>query len=110
MLVANRPLRLKLKEGEAEVPIRLFAPVATDQDWICNFEIGWPEGVYQGWAAGLDAMQAIVLALRKIGVTLYASEYHKAGLLMWDRSGNGYGFPLPQNARDLLEGDDSRFF
>ncbi len=51
-----------------------------------------------------------MLALQKIGATLYASEYHKAGLLMWEKPGNGYGFPLPQNARDWLEGDDARFF
>jgi hypothetical protein len=109
-MIARRVLKLRQQGSELEVPVSLFAPEKSGTDWQCRFEIGWPEGVYQDWAAGLDAMQAIVLALQKIGATLYASEYHKAGLLMWDRPGNGYGFPLPQNARDLLEGDDARYF
>lgn len=109
-MIACRVLKLRQEGTEVEVPVSLFAPEPGENDWICRFEIGWPEGVYQGWAAGLYGMQALVLALQKIGALLYSSNYHKAGLLMLDKPGNGYGFPLPQNARDWLEGDDARFF
>ena len=55
-------------------------------------------------------MQAIILAMQKIGADLYFSEHHAAKRLSWGEPGAGYGFPVPQNARDNLVGDDRRFF
>ena len=55
-------------------------------------------------------MQAIVLALQKIGTDLYMSESHLTGALVWDRPGAGYGFPLPSSGREALVGDDRKFF
>jgi hypothetical protein len=34
-------------------------------------------------ARGFDSVQALELALRMIGATLYASDHHKSGNLMW---------------------------
>jgi hypothetical protein len=41
---------------------------------------------------------------------LYASDYHENGQLMWTDEGLGYGFPVASTLRDLLVGDDARFF
>ncbi len=32
------------------------------------------------------------------------------GILMWQALGNGYGFPVPNEIRDLLIGDDKSLF
>jgi hypothetical protein len=55
-------------------------------------------------------MQALVLALEAIGSDIYTSSYHKAGALFFEAPGKGYGFPVPITLRDLLVGDDARFF
>ena len=58
---------------------------------------------------GLDQMQAVVLALQGVGAILYLSDYHQTGRLYFDKLGNGYGFPVPKNIRDMLVGDDKEF-
>lgn len=111
MIIATRSLTLKMETGEVEVPIRIFAPQKSQNgSWTCRYEIGWPEGQWAMDAAGFDAPQALVIALKMIGSEIYASNYHKAGRLWWDRLGGGYGFPISPSLRDLLEGDDAKFF
>jgi hypothetical protein len=54
-------------------------------------------------AGGEDTVQALLLALKMIGVDLYTSQEARNGLLTWDAgSGEGdLGFPTPDSARDL---------
>lgn len=69
---------LTLRDGDRDVPveIRIFAPLLeADGSWGCGFEIGWPERPKEMTIYGVDAMQALVLALQAIGVQLYTSEY-----------------------------------
>jgi hypothetical protein len=109
MIIASRVLTLRQGQGEVDVPVHLQAPEQIEGDWICRFEIGWPEEKVERWAAGVDAMQALVHALHMIGAEIYASEPHEAGKLAWLSPGAGYGFPVPGNIRDLLVGGDKRF-
>jgi len=44
-----------------------------------------------------------------IGSEIYTSDYHKSGHLSSHESWRGYGFPVPQNLRDLLIGDDAKY-
>jgi hypothetical protein len=109
MLIATRTLTLR-GDRTVEIAIRLFSPKQHKEgDWFCQYEIDWPHGRYvsKGW--GLDAIQALVLNLQKIGADIYFSEYHKSGKLVWNEPGCGYGFPVPKNARDMLVGDDAVF-
>ena len=62
----------------------------------------------KGFGGGRDAVQALLSAMQKIGMELYASEANKTGKLAWD-DWKGFGFPVPPNARDLLKGDDAKF-
>ena len=55
-------------------------------------------------------MQALVLALQVIGAEVYSSSYHEAGTLYLQDPGKGYGFPVAPTLRDLLIGDDAKFF
>ena len=109
MIVAERILRLRGAAGEVAVPVRIFAPERDGTAFRCRYEIGWPEGAAARTAAGVDAVQALVIALKLVGTELYTSEAHAAGRLRWEREGGGYGFPVPGTIRDLLVGDDARF-
>ena len=59
---------------------------------------------------GVDAIQALELALRMIGAFIYSSDHHASGNLVWEAPGKGYGFPVANSIRDLLVGDDKKYF
>ncbi|MEA2974962.1 MAG: hypothetical protein QOF19_482 [Alphaproteobacteria bacterium] len=109
MIVATRTLISNANGQKIEIPIRLYAPEKAKGDWICRFEIGWPEGVIERWGLGIDAIQAMLIAMQMIAAQVYTSAYHKAGQLTWLERGGGYGFPVTNNMRDLLEGNDKKF-
>jgi hypothetical protein len=106
MIIATRVLFLHDGNRESEIPIRIHAPERAKVDWICRFEIEWPEGKAERWGAGVDAVQALLIALQMIGAEIYASRHHESGRLIWLERARGYGFPVTNNIRDLLEGDD----
>jgi hypothetical protein len=110
MLIATRTLLLRDNDIDHDVVIGVFAPVPDrDGGWSCTYEIGWPDRKRTMTAGGVDAVQALLSALQMIGAELYASDHHKAGSLRFETPGRGYGFPVPGNARDLLEGDDAKY-
>jgi Domain of unknown function (DUF6968) len=109
MIIATRLLKLGDGKTSREVPIHIHAPEKADVDWICRFEIGWPNGKAERWGAGVDQVQALLSALQMIGAELYTSDQHRSDALMWLSPHRGYGFPVPQNIRDLLVGDDKKF-
>ena len=108
MIIATRILTLNKKGGQ-KVAIRLYKPEPAKVDWICRFEIDWPEGKGERWGTGVDAVQALVAALQMIGSELYASEQNRSGKLGWLAPGHGFGFPVPNTIRDLLVGDDKKY-
>ncbi len=110
MIVANRTLMLRQRDGEIKIPIDVFAPECHKPGtWECRYDVGWPEGTrsYAGW--GVDSVQALVVTLGMIGAELYSSNYHKSGDLFWNSPGSGYGFPVAPTLRDLLQGDDAKY-
>jgi hypothetical protein len=106
MLIATRVLKLRRPAGDIEIPIQIFAPEQEGTSWSCKFEINWPDGTIRMAAGGVDAVQALHLALQLIGAQIYASDHHASGKLMWLEPGKGYGFPATKGIRDLLIGDD----
>ncbi|CAH1652057.1 MULTISPECIES: hypothetical protein [unclassified Chelatococcus] len=110
MVIAERTLRLRNPDGEHHIPIRIFAPERDETSWMCRYQIAWPEGQQNGRAGGADSVQALVLALQMIGADIYTSSYHQSGRLTTETPGGGYGFPVPAGIRDLLQGDDAKFF
>lgn len=107
MMIALRQLTLQTSKERRTVEVRIFAPQITESDWSCRYEIDWPHAQRAFQAHGLDAMQALILALQMIGAEIYASAYHQDGGLFWERPGGGYGFPTPPGFSDLLVGDDA---
>jgi hypothetical protein len=115
MIIANRSLHLQQDGRDVEVPVRVFAPQPDGNAWSCTYEIGWPGETRRSSCVGSDSMQALMLALHMIGTEIYTSDFHKSGVLNWDnskdsKSWKGYGFPVPVTLRDLLVGDDAKFF
>jgi hypothetical protein len=108
MIIGTRLLKIRFDGRAVNVEIRMRMPVGHDRTWSCGYEIDWPDDHYKSEAWGVDALQAIHLAMQKIASDLYASPYHKKGLLSWGESG-GYGFPMTKNGRDLLVGYDKEF-
>jgi hypothetical protein len=109
MIIGNRSLSLRQGRKDVDVGVRVSAPQSDQGVWSCAYEIDWPEATRKGTAVGVDSVQALLFALKMIGAEIYTSEYHKSGNLMWSEPGQGYGFPVPQNLRDLLQGDDATF-
>ena len=111
MMIANRVLNFSGENGNIKIPIRIFAPERKGAaEWSCRFEIDWPDDRRKAAAVGLDSVQAIVLALQMIGTEIYATNYHKTGKLFLEFPGRGYGFPVTAGLRDLLVGDDAKYF
>lgn len=111
--IATRLLRVIVDGRATDVPVRLYAPVEEGpRIWYAWTEIDWPDGLHGIRAYGVDAMQALILALNMIGIHLYTSGYHEDGVLSWAAPGDGrgYGFPVPSGIRDLLVGDDAKYF
>ena len=108
MLIATRVLKLLRSSGDIDVPVRIHAPEQREVDWVCRLEVDWPDGVLEIPVGGIDAVQALHLALQSAGAQIYASAHHAAGALMWLEPGRGYGFPVTYNLRDVLVGDDKK--
>lgn len=106
MEIARRSLIISEPTGDTEVQVRLFQPENDDGMWICRYEIDWPDRKRSYFAGGIDAFQALLLALQMIGAEIYLSAYHEAGSLKWFERYEGYGFPVGRSLRDLLIGDD----
>jgi len=110
MLIASRTLTFRDGDAETKISIRIFAPVpAPNGSWSCRYEIDWPDKTHALDVGGYDSTQALVLTLQIIGAEIYSSNYHKSGQLLWDKTGNGYGFPVVPTLRDLLQGDDAKY-
>ena len=104
----SRVLKVRTGSQEIEVPVRIGWPVEDKAAWSCRWEIQWPTRTRSNAARGADAIQALINALQMIGTELYCSEEHKSGHLRWAKGWIGYGFPVPNNIRGLLLGDDKR--
>lgn len=110
MLIGSRDLTLRNKDGDIQIPVRLYAPqLESTGAWGCRIEIEWHDKMSTKTIFSFDSMQAIVLALQCIGAEIYSSGYHESGQLFSDKPGNGYGFPVVPTYRNLLQGDDAKY-
>jgi hypothetical protein len=103
----RRMLTLRLPSGDQPVEVRIHSPRQLDIDYECQVEIHWPGQIWRGSMIGVDECQAVFLALQLVGIRLYNSDHHNAGRLIWLEPGQGYGFPVTNNVRHLLVGDDA---
>ncbi|SEQ24523.1 hypothetical protein SAMN05428969_2377 [Devosia sp. YR412] len=110
MLAGTRTLTIDSKKGPIPVEVRLYLAEPYDTVWHARYEIDWPEGTVKSHSVGNDMIAALHGAIEKIVTELYMSRYHHERNLWWVKPWNGYGFPMPKGARDLLIGHDQEFF
>lgn len=97
--VAMRKLELS---GNDCVEILIFEPQEKlKHEFHCKFRIIGLNGDYFRNVVGEDGVQALMLALERIGIDLYTSEAAKAGKLTWNGEAD-LGFPVPSGLEDLL--------
>jgi hypothetical protein len=102
---------LKLRNGSdfADVVVDVFWPEQQKNSWFSDWTIRWPDRERKGSAAGSDAIQALIAALKIVGTELNCSPEHEAKRLSWANDWIGYGFPVPNVMRDALIGDDAKY-
>lgn len=110
MIILTHDIFIQKNEGQKKIEIRIYQPQQLAHSWGCKYEIDWPEGKYSITAQGEDALQSLTIALQMIGADLYTSAYHQEGSLRAYDKEDGYGFPVPNNLRDLLIGVDKISF
>lgn len=109
-MAIGRTLYLASPDGDVPVTVSIFESKEGDRCWEAAFLIDWPNKPERGIGRGYDAIQATLIAMQMIAVSLYASAHHEAGRLRWVKPGTGYGFPMPKSGRENLIGDDAEFF
>ncbi|TIV06284.1 MAG: hypothetical protein E5V94_12565 [Mesorhizobium sp.] len=84
-----------------EVTCRFFSPEPEDGgDFLCWYEIGWPEGSRTFRARGIDAVQALLLAMQMAHADLLSErERHGRQVLWLDQ--RSLGLPIANSIRDL---------
>lgn len=73
------------------------------EDFYCPYQIvGLGSGRVR-YAGGIDAVQAMQLALKMVGADLYTSPESQAKQLTWQggESSGDLGFPVPDSVKDL---------
>lgn len=102
--IARREFEL---DGKLTVTALIAQPYPVDDggSWFCPVRI---EGLGDGKvrrAGGVDAVQAIHLALKLIATLLYTSDEYKGGRLRWLNQSN-LGLPVADAIADLVPPED----
>ena len=95
-LCASRTLTLTKNNLMHEVKITIGNPqkFSDGNDFYCAFQITGIGDEKVNWSGGIDAVQALLVALEAIGILLTNSEEYKQGKLSWEGSTDGIlGFP-----------------
>lgn len=89
--------QFELSDG-AQVVVRFHEPVADQDDFRCDYEIAWSDAARKSHGFGVDAVQALLMAMQKAHIDLLASAHAKAGKLTW-LGNHDLGLPLPANVK-----------
>jgi hypothetical protein len=82
----------------ATVVLRFLRPEPDGDDYRCDYKIIWPDRELSAYAMGIDAVQALLLAMQKAHAYLLASPERKAGTLLY-LGEHDLGLPLPPSSR-----------
>jgi len=101
-IVATRELCLSGSEKKVIVMIGKPQLFSDSINYYCPYQITGLEKGKVSYAGGIDAIQAFLLALKKIGTDLYTSNEAISGTLFWEGGEKGnLGFPVPDSISDL---------
>jgi hypothetical protein len=88
-------------EPEREVAVAIKKPTPDGDNFRCEFQILGLGNDKVRYSMGVDAIQALDLAMKHAGVCLYTSPEGKRGVLRW-LGGRDLGMPLTDNVIDLI--------
>jgi len=54
MIIATRSLKITAGEKISDVVIDIHALEPARVEWLCRYDIGWPEGKVERYGAGID--------------------------------------------------------
>ncbi len=94
--------KYRADDGARSVAVKIGKPekMPDHSDYYCPFEIDGIGGGGIDHACGVDAIQALDLAMKKIGVILNCSPEAQAARLSWDGGGDHLGLPIPDSCKD----------
>lgn len=102
-LVAERTLVLKESTGvRRNVVVRLGKPEPDGDDWACSFQILGLERERGLRVMGVDAFQALLLAVKALAVNLEAEAKRVGGNFCWLGQATS-GFPISQGKKSTVE-------
>ena len=78
---------------------RFYQPESDGQDFRCRYEIDWPEKLYRGHAYGVDAVQALLLAMQKAHTELLTARENDGRKITW-LDMRSLGMPIPKTISD----------
>jgi hypothetical protein len=96
MMMNDAFIERRMELGEAsEVVLRFARPIPHGQDFRCEYAIIWPSGTRSTRAFfGVDAVQALIVAMKAAHSELLASAEARSGQLQWLGTPD-LGLPLP---------------
>jgi hypothetical protein len=100
--IATRQFDLR-DGGKVTVTIGKPERFPDSNDYYCPYQIVGSKRSHVRYAGGVDAVQALDLALKMIGADLYTSDEARNGALSWEGGSEkgDLGFPVPDVLRDL---------
>ena len=72
------------ESGDARITARFLQPtLAPGGEYRCRYAILWLDRVQQGYACGIDGIQALMLAMKSVHTELMESDLYKSGALTY---------------------------
>ena len=85
------------KDGNHQLEVAIYAPVVDRDDFRCEYEITDQGKIVKGgYALGVDTLQAMILALQKVGADIVYSDYGRERKLYWNDQNDDLGLLLPR--------------
>jgi hypothetical protein len=98
-VICERALVLRRADSSVEVKLQMGKPVRMTHDdavWACPYRVSGLEKEERGYAAGIDSVQALQLALHILPAWLdVTAASHRGSFEAFGVSGNGHGFAVP---------------
>jgi hypothetical protein len=86
-------------DGKHHVVVRIYAPFKDGSDCRCSYEIlDTDQLLRRSYAVGIDSLQALILAVQKMGADVTFLDYAKEKRLFWNEQNDDLGLLLPKIA------------
>jgi hypothetical protein len=80
------PIPFIVREFEVDgqtVECRFFQPELVDIDYVCRYEVEWPNKQLSSKSFGIDQVQALLLAMQKVHADLLFLRVKKGSKVEW---------------------------